>query len=112
MRVITHLALAAAVLAASLAVAPVASADGWRDRGYRDGPRWSQGDRHRGWDRGWDRRGDRGWDRGRVRHYHHHHRDGGRDNDWDTGSLALGALLGLGAGVVLGTTVLAPPAGR
>ena len=106
MRMKTRLVLAGAVLAASVVVAPMAEADGWRDRAYRDGPRWSHGERH---GRGWDRGSDRGWGPpGRVGYPHDH---GRRDQGWDTGSLALGAIVGLGAGVVLGTMLAPQPAG-
>lgn len=78
------LMIVAALAAGGVAAPGVAEADGWRGRGP-------------GWGHGW---------RGpppRVYHHHHHHNRGWRGND-----AALGAIIGLGAGVVIGS-VLAPP---
>jgi hypothetical protein len=76
------LMIVAALAAGGGAVPGVAEADGWRGRGHGHG--W-------------------GGPPPRVYHHHHHYNRGWRGND-----AALGAIIGLGAGVVIGS-VLAPP---
>ena len=72
--------LGAVLMAGALLLPATAEADGWRGRGG-------------------------GWHGAPYQHHyqHHHHRRG-----WHGGDAALGAIIGLGAGVVIGT-VLAPP---
>lgn len=74
-------ALFAATLIAGALAAPAAEAD-WRHRG----PGWGHG-----------------WGPPRVHHYHHHHHRG-----WG-GNAALGAIIGLGAGLAIGSVLAAPP---
>lgn len=71
--------LAAALALGGLALPSTAEADGWRGRGYGHG--WGPP----------------------PRVYHHHH------PGWRAGEAALGAVLGLGAGVVIGSALAPPP---
>jgi hypothetical protein len=41
--------------------------------------------------------------------YHHHYNHGGRNRGWNGGNAALGAIIGLGAGVAIGSALAAPP---
>ena len=94
------LAFAGAALLAAGLFAPAAQAD-WRHRGW--GPGWHAPHAGWGWGPGWHvppaRWGGWGWNPA----WGHSHRG------WGSGA-AVGAIVGLGAGVAIGSALAAPPA--